>query len=289
VSRLILPRHLQPASRERQRGFIINPYMFAAPAGAGLPPTGIGTTPTFYYDGDTSPQWKTTSTSGGACTADGDTLTRADSIAGATIRCFSDVPAVYKAPAISTANGFFGNYAAQPNALKFYTRPTGTAVPSTVTTVGALFTNANAVVIAALQINGAITDNGAGSAYANGQICADLGGYMGLMAYQAGSTFRVQAYNYDGTEDAIISSAYALGTVVIASMKHSGGALRLRINGVEVASVSSGNTQATTGGMGLLGNIHMSMCQLATWNAAITDANMLEVERYFGNKVGITI
>ncbi len=260
-----------------------------APASVGLSPTEIGTTPTFWYDGDNSPHWKGDSTSSGASSSNNDAMLRSDSVAGATIRCFSGVTATRKIPVSASNNGFYHPELATSAAFSFYTRPTGTASPSVVSTLAAMFTAALKTMIFAVRIDDCVLDSGL--SYGNARIMGDGFAYAGLHCFKSGSNLTFQAYNYSGAEQfAAATITGGIGSWAVVAMKHSGGQLRIYVNGVQVGSpVASGNTDVTTGTMLTGGQSLISLAQFATYNADISDANILQVSRYFGARVGVVI
>lgn len=254
----------------------------------GLAPDAIGTTPTIWIDGDTSPQYKGISTSDGLCTADGDVWGRGDSISGATIRCIAGTGGFYEVPAIGPGKGF-SRSALGLAGVGLYNRPTGTANPSVAAVVSAMFSASAQTTIAVVQVNAAIADNGVGARYSNGEILNDsTGGYMGLTASQSGGTITFWGYNYDGSED-VVSCTIAAGTPCVVTRKLGGGTLRIRLNGVEIASIASGNTQVTTGQLFTGGRIDTITQQIVTYNIAVTDATLLQVEQNLGARAGLTI
>ena len=256
--------------------------------GAGQPPD---TYPglTFWYDGDNSPQWKGSSTTAGAATVNGDNMQRADSVPPSIARCFAGAPGTFLAPAHGAHNGFRKTSTA-PNT--FYERPVGAATPSVSLSASTLFTDSAKTIIAAVRINSANTSGGA-NPYSNAAIVSDQSLYLGLYFYRSGASDIVfQAYSYGGKNDVAAATVTGgLGQWVVVTYKHGGGNILIRINGAQIGSpVAAGNTSVMTGLMRMGSNNNGNdMIQLALYNTAVADADILEVERYFGGKCGVVI
>lgn len=260
----------------------------AAAPGAGLPPNGIGAGAnlTFWYDGDGSAHYIGAASTSGSASSDGDNVNRADS-ENSIVRCIQGSVATREIPVAVGGNGFYISGVAQPNQFGFFTRPSAGVNPSVASTVGTLFTAANGVIIMAAKVDDAGPDTG--NPYSNSFLVAEPAGYFGLSGYKSGGNFVYQAHNYTGGIDTNVLETVPLGTWTVITMKHSGGQLRIRRNGGAWTSVASGNTDVTSGAMSAFDEIEASCAQFATYNAAITDANILEVERWMGLKIGVTI
>lgn len=125
-----------------------------------------------------------------------------------------------------------------------------------------LFNNAGAVAKTLADVMGAsaktilisfyattISPNAA-NAYDNDPLIGDLSQYFGLFLKNVSGTYKLQAYNFDGTAD-VVEATVSLTTSYVAMVRHNGTNLYLSINGGSESSVASGATQVTTGAMRL--------------------------------------
>lgn len=258
----------------------------AAGGGAGLPPSTYAGL-TFWYDGDGSAHYiGDTSTSG--TPADAQDFNRADSAnAIARIMWQSTGNPVRRIPVFGSANGLSVDN--QADTMAMAVRPSAGVAPSTYVAASSILAAANKAIIFAVRVDSVRAGAAPGAGvYGNASLIHDPpGGYVGLHMRPVGGDVEFQAYNWDGSEDCAVVSE-ALGTWAVITMKHSGGQLRIRKNGGSWTSVASGNTTDLTNiikfGDGWTGR----MAQLCTYNANRADAELLEVERYFGAKVGLS-
>lgn len=274
--------------KRRQRGFIINPFALGAPTSAGLAPNaiGAGANLTLWYDGNDLVQYQGLASTSPLASANNDTLVRADS-ANAIARVISQMNGLRKIPVAASNNGLFHSNVTGLVTPAPYTKPAAGANPTVNSTIGTLFTNANAVMIMAIKVDDATINTGA--PYGNAIILGEINGYLGMYCYKTGTDIVFQAYNFTGGTNTEVTTTVPVGTWTVMTLKHSGGQLRIRRNGGAYTSVASGNTDVTTGLLSMFYKNELSLAQLATYNSAITDANILEVERWMGAKVGITI
>lgn len=261
---------------------------------AGLPPNGIGTNPTFWYNGDvgtTGIHYQGLDSTTTQATSNGDPVNRVDSDNSVSRVWASNVgviPAQRKIPAIGSANGM-RLHGTSNGQLIAYTKPSAGANPSTRTTVANLFTSSNAIIVCAVKVDDAGMDTG--TTYTNEILLGDAD-YMGLYFYKSGSDVVFKAYNFSsGGENPTCTATEALGQWAIITYIHRSNLVKIRKNGVEIASVSSVATASTAGNMvtgAAFSTTDFTLAQLCTYNAAVTDANILEVERWFGAKVGLS-
>ncbi len=266
---------------------IINPFVFATGGGGtGLAPDaiGAGTNLTFWWDTDTtSLLWKGASTTSGNATADGDDPVRIDSAASIS-RSFgeSGTTATLELAEISTANAV--KLALGTDYYNLFAKPAGTASFGSTIPTSNIWTTSNAICIWAGIIDDCHSDGG--GYYANDILIGDDSGYIAMAAYKSGTDAIVQV-GANIAENTNIT--VPLGTAVVLTMKHSGGQLRIRQNGGSWSSVASGTTGYLGGNVSVNYKAAVRMAQMCTYKSAITDANILEVEKYFGAKIGVTI
>lgn len=267
---------------------IINPYRYGSggpPTPPGLPPTSL-TGLTFWYDGNNSPQYLTDTSTGGLCVADNDVLFRFDSMASiARVFALNLGNSQYKNP-ISGSNKGVRLYNNGRHAA--YAQPAPGVGATSNLQLGAFVTATDAVIVASVKIVDAATNTG--NAYNNPHIFGDTAGnYFGLCYYKSGTDVVFQAYNWDGNAD-VVTVTEPLSSWVVVTMRHSGGQLEIRKNGGSWASMASGNTTSiTTGAIFGHNATDMQVQQFCTCNASNSDAAILDVEKYMGSFVGLTI
>lgn len=244
----------------------------------------LGTT--FLYDGNAAAaSWKTQNTTDGEATANDDDFQRGDSISPTT-RCFSGAGGTRKIPVVGDANGF--NYDSLLADVKFgfYTKPAPGSNPVTVTSIGTLCTNANAIICFAIRVVDATLDNG--NPYGNARLLGDSGGYLGLFCYKnaPGTHIVFQAYSYN-SGNKVREASVPINTWCVVMMAHMGGQLYIFIDDAQVgASLTAGNTDLVTGDAWLGGNSTIDVAALFTCNAANTTPQLLEARRWMGNRIG---
>jgi hypothetical protein len=251
-----------------------------AATGGGSPPNTYGNL-TFWYDADNSPIYVSGSTTSGT-PGDGDPAGRVDSNNSIARTFFGSA---------TKRNGYFsaGNAIdVTIGSQSLYTRPTGTADPTTTQNMSSLVSTTNKTLIWAGRVNSA--SGNSGNPYTNPPILGEGGGYFGLHCYQSGSDIVFQAYNYDNTNgERVVTATEAASTPVIISLRHSSNVLRIRKNGVEIATISALTTTTLANNAFTGSSFALFTNQLITYNAARTDAEMLEVEKWCSAKLGITI
>lgn len=262
--------------------------MMAATSG---PPPVPGTAPdqianlTFWYDGDNSPQWKTSGTAGGASTANGDPMQRADSLPTSIARCFANGGGVRNVPVVGSSSGFTIGDLASPGAMHFWARPTGTGNPATATPASQLL-GANAkTILMAVRVNDASTGP------AQSFLLQDGNDYFSVGVHRSGSNAIFRVHNYAaGYQERTATVTGGIGQWVVVGMTHGSSQLRIWINGAQVGTaVASGATDLMTNQPFLAAYLAASYQNLATYNRAITAPEMLEVSRWMGSRVGLTI
>lgn len=163
--------------------------------------------------------------------------------------------------------------------------PTGSTLP-----VSSIITASAMTWCGAIYLNNASSDN----SYSGDFVWTDAGGYVGLICTN-GVAF--VAYSWNGGSKAV-QSATVVGadTWVIVSMKHESGALKIRINGGAWDSIACGNVDDVSGALkcftrysGPVGHPELKTPGMAWWGSAISDADLLDAERYFGGLVGVSI
>jgi hypothetical protein len=118
--------------------------------------------------------------------------------------------------------------------------------------------------------------------------------YFALGVYRSGGLDYFGFVNRDATTDSAVVS-HTQDTMVVLGMKHESGNIKIRANGGSWVTTASGDTSnlgvsilvGDTGAGG--GSTEMDMAHLAFWQTALSDADLLEVEKYLGDTVGITI
>lgn len=250
---------------------------------------------TFWYDGDQSTHW--TSGTGTVVPADddGDIVWRADGIATSPLRCmatetFSNLPTVRKVPVIGTASGFEMGSVGGNDFQDIYLKPAGATDPVTLQTVSDLVGANDKVIMCAMSVSDALAYQGGGS---DSQTIADVGNRCGLYFYKDGTKLGFNALHWSSSDYVeVLGSATPLTQPVVATLWHHGGVMYLRINGVTVNSEASGTspsmpTGARVGRMSF--NKFLRVAQMCTANGVNDEATLLEVERFFGWKIGVTI
>jgi len=256
---------------------------------AGAPPnTYAGLT--FWYDGDNSAHFSGIDSSSGSPGASDD-FQRFDSAAAISrVLVVGAGTARLKrlSPVVGSSAGFRTGSASGGS---FYAKPSAGAGPSVPATLGNLFSASNKAVVCAIKVRSA--PSAAGADYNNPLIIGDASVYTGLHVYSSGGKAVFVGLNYDGNYDKVTKIGPELGGWAVVTMRHSAGQLRIRVNGGAWTSVASGNTASTADPMTMFyystSFLDAEIAQFCTYNASRSDAELLEVERYLGAKVGITI
>lgn len=167
--------------------------------------------------------------------------------------------------------------------------PTG-AAPTTYATVGNLMTNAQHVHIYLMRVIASNTDSG--NPFSNDPMFYDASGYLASATYATGSTAYFDTYVEVGSGVRVVSPGFNLNQWVVVTWQHTGGQSRVRVNGGPWSTATCGNIPSTTGSpVNLIRappvrNVHIA--QHCIYNAARTATEILSVERFFGNKVGLS-
>lgn len=264
-------------------GIVAGAPITGGPIDPGQPPT-ILSGLTFWYDADNSAIYKGGSTDAGFATADNDLAARVDSNDSIS-RCMAGGNNDAKLKL-----GVFGsNRAVQftNDTQNGFAQPIGNANPIANTLTSTLLTVGNKVIMFAGKVASGGTPGGV--VYGNTPILSDAAGYVGLHLENSGTDVLWKAYNYAGGEQ-IASATTPKDTPVIVTMKHSGGVLRIRVNGVEIDDISSGNTDTLGSNAGMGRNdCDYSISQVVICNASNSDADLLEVEKYCAARMGLSI
>lgn len=265
--------------------FMINPFLYGSGGGApppGLPPTTYAGL-TLWYDGENSPHYDATAVPPGALVAEhGAAVARADSS--------ESLPMSFDAGGnvtrvMSGANGMH----LLAGQLDLFDQPSSGLEPSTKPTIADIFSSSAKTLICAVRIDNAPANSG--NAFGNMPVFGERDGYFGLHCYRSADLVTFQAYNWDGGAD-VATVSESVSTWVVIAVKHESGQIMVRKNAGAWATAASGATSNTLGTLQFGrtdSSVDIVLAQLATYNTALTDANLLEVERYFGAKVGITI
>lgn len=268
---------------------IVNPYRFAAGASAGLPPTAYPGL-THWYDGDNSAHYTGPADNTGS-PGNGASFTRSDSVASIS-RILIDASMVRRIPVVGSASGYDIDTTGFVGG-SFYVKPAAGVTYSTPVTLGNLFTASAKTFTVAIKVKSAPA--AAANPYDNALILGDANIYFGCFVYGQSGAARFMALNYDGTYDQAVANGPTFGTWAIVSFRHGSGSLRVRVNGGTWSTIASGNTSDMTKNAIMhmyppsANPLDADTPQFCTYNAARTDAELLEIERYFGAKVGITI
>lgn len=173
--------------------------------------------------------------------------------------------------------------------LDYYNnRPVG-ANPTTQATLGNLRTTSVMNLIYAIRINDGNPDGGA--AYANDPLFWDSAGWMFIATYKSGGNGVIDVYQ-EVSGGKTVRMSETLGTWMIVTVQHQSGNLRIRKNGGAWTTIACGALPSVAGSP-------ISFCrapavrdvdiaQHCIYNASRTDAELLNVERYFGAKVGLS-
>lgn len=273
------------------------------PAIPGQPPSTYAGL-TFWLSGDSSPLYTRTTPPTGSnvlTTANNALASRIDS-AGSISRSLArgDSPSTmtafrHKNPLSGLSARGYSSKTDDPDAelndVCVFTKPSGTNNPSTLQTIGSLWTASTKVAVCAIKVNAAAPENL--TEWLQYYVVGDSLYYTGLMFYKSGGNVVFRAYSYSGGAVVKAEAAHPLGSWVTVAMRHSSGQLRIRINDGAWVSATCGNTDNVTGSA-VVGGYHLTgtdfeIAELATYNAARSDAEIIEVQRWMGAKVGITI
>lgn len=161
--------------------------------------------------------------------------------------------------------------------------PTGSALP-----VSAIITASAMTWSGALYIDNAssLTD------YNGDMVWVDGGGFIGLVVASSGL---FKAYTWS-SGDRYVQVSASLNTWAVVSFKHESGNLKIRLNGGSWATGAAGNTDDVSGALklftrysGAVGRPELKTAGMAWWSTALSDADLLDVEKYFGGLVGVSI
>mgnify|MGYP002714928013 CR=1 FL=1 len=115
------------------------------------------------------------------------------------------------------------------------------------------------------------------------------GYYGGLQFVRVGTEVLIRGYNYASAGVQTVTVTRPFGEWIVLTWDRRAGRNRLRINGVQVADVASGNTAVTSSFMTFGALSDLSIAQFCTARSANTPAAILEVERWMAAKIGVTI
>lgn len=171
----------------------------------------------------------------------------------------------------------------------------GSGVPS-----GSTLPVSSIITASAMTWSGAlyVASTGGGAGYDADAIWTDSGGYVGVMAQDTGSgAINIVASVWSGGQKSADTQSFAgMNAWFIVSVKHEGGSLKIRLNGGSWRSVACGNVEDVSGALrcfqrynSAIGLPELKTVGMAWWNTALSDADLLDVERYWGGMVGIAI
>lgn len=155
-----------------------------------------------------------------------------------------------------------------------------------------LFTSTAKTMIVALKVSAA--DANQANSYNNDAFLCDASGYFGLFFDSSGSNLNARVYNYDGNSD-YATQASALNEWKIYTVKHDGTNIKLRVNGGTWASTASGTTSVMTGQVRIARGydntryLPCDLAHLATFNTAVSDADINKIEKWMGARLGIAV
>lgn len=251
---------------------------------------------TFWYDGDTSQHYSYNSITAPngedffPANNDGNGVGRADSVAASARtmwRPYNDTRETVD------FNGLvFDNNTLKP-IMSIYTKPASGQPAVTQTTSGELHTVSTAVATMLVRVHTADTRQD----YFGTAPYAIQGGWFGLYVSQPVSDLQFFAYNWDdGADYCIDPGTVPAGEWAVVSVVHKAGRLHIRVNGSIRNNIASGST-GDGGASGIViqqPNItstvtcQMDLAQLVTYNTALTDQQISNIEKAFCDKLGVT-
>lgn len=263
-----------------------------AASGGGLPPNTYANLQYWFSARDTATTFTSINDTDPA-TVDGDFVNRVDS-KSPTTRCLAGSSPSTEDWTLELAE-INGN-----NVVKFvydvgdapalWTKPASGVNPSAAVLRTAIKAASAGTYIWAGVVDASVAAGGSPSAVA--PFVSGDGGEWGFGFYESSGNIYFRHYNFDGNYDFIDTAAITPGTPVVISARHNSGQIRIRVNGGTFSSTASGNTSD----FGSTVRIHaFGNGDLAEWmehcgyNVSLSDANLLEVERYFGAALGVTI
>lgn len=165
----------------------------------------------------------------------------------------------------------------------------GQAYHDTLSPLSTFIANNAFTIVVCMYVTG-VTETG--STYSTAYpVLRDTSNYIGLNV--SNSPARIFGYNYDGSED-YASTNQAQGAWVVMSFQHIGGNIRIRVNRGAWTTVASGNTGSLANHV-YFGNTRglvagtLDLQNLATFNVAISDSDLNDLEDYFADRAGISL
>lgn len=248
--------------------------------GGGSPPTSlVGLT--YWYDGDDD-GLSFINADGTSVAADGDPVRLNISAGGIGRRLVDEAGRMTRRkPVRAPSGGMFSSYDSGSSPANFQGNSTG--APST---FNQIFSAGTSLVIAAIRIDNASPTTGAD--WTEGALVSDAN-YGGLQFVRVGTEVLIRGYNYASAGVQTVTVTRPFGEWIVLTWDRRAGRNRLRINGVQVADVASGNTAVTSSFMTFGALSDLSIAQFCTARSANTPAAILEVERWMAAKIGVTI
>lgn len=116
---------------------------------------------------------------------------------------------------------------------------------------------------------------------------------FGIVGLSFTSTGSAQAWNDDNTTWDIAAQPYTLSTAVFVAWRHRSGNIEINVNGRGWTTVASADTRAITGTMAIGFNGTMRHLEFATFNIALSDADVTawgsDAATYYGGTWGSTM
>lgn len=264
----------------------------AAGGGSGQPPNTYANLQYWFSARDTATTFTSVNDTDPA-TSDGDFVNRVDS-KSPTTRCMSGSSPVTENQTLELAEINSNNVVRfvfdVGDTPAMYTKPSSGANPTVATLSSAIKAAGAGTYVWAGVVDASVAAGGSPSAVTD--IVRDDSGVWGFGFYESGGNIYFRHYNFDGNYDYIDSAAIAPGTPVVVSARHNSGQVRIRVNGGSFSNVASGNTSGLGNTISLMAGQNGDLFEwmdFCGYNVSLPDASLLEVERYFGALIGVTI
>lgn len=133
--------------------------------------------------------------------------------------------------------------------------------------------------------------------YQQNQIFGDQLQFMGLYSGNTGSAtvspYTLAAYVWDGAAKKASATGLNYNQWYVVGVKHDGSNIKIRVNGGSWNSTAAGAAATTTGTLAFSRRVFniqsdIEIAQFIAYSALLSDADLLNVERYFGAKIGVS-
>lgn len=263
-----------------------------AASGGGQPPNTYANLQFWFSARDLATLF-TSVTDATPATSDGDWVNRMDS-RSPTTRCMAGGSAATENVSLQLAE-VNGNNVVQfvydvTDDPALWTKPASGVIPTVATLRTAIKAAGAGTYIWAGVVDASASSGGSASAVS--ALVSGDGGEWGFGFYESAGNIYFRHYNFDGNYDQIETGAIAPGTPVVISARHNSGQIRIRVNGGSFSSTASGNTSdfgSTVRVCAFQNGDLAEWMDFCGYNAALSDANLLEVERFFGAALGVAI